>query len=159
MIATGFGPFHCRHPLVIIAEEWKVEKWTHAVGLGADRQLRKDPPHCLGATPKPCRGDRIFKPLVRLPSMHVRWRRARKTGNGFTVRHCGRIPQKVAEVLIQGQKFVGCAIENFDDFGRSHIIDDKEGRLWVRVLSAQRANVFACVTTIRATFASEVITT
>lgn len=47
MIATGLRPFHDRHPLVIVAEEGKIQIRAAAVGLSTDGQLTKKPPDRL----------------------------------------------------------------------------------------------------------------
>ena len=146
MIAAGFGSFHRRNPFVVITEEWKIEKWTCTVRLGADGQLCQHPTHRLHTTTILGTGDGVLEPFVRLVRVHIRRRRTRKAGNGFVVGLSGRVSQQVTEVLVEGEELVGRAVENFDDLGGGHVIDDKERRLWVGVLSAQRADVLACVT-------------
>ena len=136
MITTRLGPFHCRYPLVVVTEKRQVEERTRAVRLGTDRQLCKYPPHRLCATPIPRTGDRVLKPLVRLPSVNICRRRACKIGNSLAVRLRGRISQKITEVLVQGQKVVGRAVINSDDFGGGDVVNDEEWWLRVRILGA-----------------------
>lgn len=47
VVTAGFGPFHDRDPLVVVAEEREVQVRAAAVGLGADWQLAEQTAHRL----------------------------------------------------------------------------------------------------------------
>lgn len=62
VVSTCFGPFHHRYPLVVVAEERKIEVGAAAVGLSTNWQLSQQPPHRLSVTAVLCINYGVFEP-------------------------------------------------------------------------------------------------
>lgn len=62
VVSTCFGPLHHRYPLVVVAEERKIEVGAAAVGLSTNGQLSQQPPHSLSVTAILCIHDGVFEP-------------------------------------------------------------------------------------------------
>lgn len=62
VVSTCFGPLHHRYPLVVVAEERKIEVGAAAVGLSTNWQLSQQPPHRLSVTAVLCINYGVFEP-------------------------------------------------------------------------------------------------